>query len=153
MSGNARAEEFLRVRLAPSPTALEQTLGLLRSRLRKPPPISLAVRYGDAGPEILIPLVDCEIPPERLAAELRALHDVRQVRRIAGTAAGGVREMALAKLTRPVAGQLGRVVSRGEEGTLVEITGSRREVDAALAYLRGRGVLVRAARTGGVSVD
>ena len=89
-------DDFLLVRLGRSLTALERTLGLLRIQLLDLPRISLT-SDGDGNLDVLVPLSACRIPHERLAAELKTLRDVRDVRLVQEQGDAGIREMALAR--------------------------------------------------------
>ena len=148
-------DDFLLVRLGRSLTALERTLGLLRIQLLDLPRISLT-SDGDGNLDVLVPLSACRIPHERLAAELKTLRDVRDVRLVQEQGDAGIREMALARVsTDGIPDPSGSIhlVTQSGDTAVVEISGSPREIDRTLEGLRSTGALLRTSRTGGVTVE
>lgn len=141
---------LLVVRVVDRPGALERVLGLLRRRVLAVRRLSLAA--GDGVLELALRVDETRTPPERLRAELSSLVDVVDV--VDGVAVP-TRELVLAHLksgARPPAGEAWRVLDHGPGGSVLEITGSPDEVDAAVARLRADGSLVRSARSGEVVV-
>jgi acetolactate synthase small subunit len=144
---------LLFVRLRRGLTALERTLGLLRTQLLESPRFSLTSDASD-DLHVLVRVPEGAASPERLVAELEALHDVTAVQVLAPSRAI-VREMALARVSAVGVSGLraeGRVLAEGAVATVVEITGSPEEVDRVLDELRGAGALLGLSRTGALSL-
>jgi acetolactate synthase small subunit len=142
---------LLQLRVADRPGALERVLGTVR---RKALAVHrLSVHTADDGvQEVVLRFDGSRTPAERMMAELAALHDVREVRPL-WLGGGPTREMALARLHGDHDGhEGGRVLQRGPNGVVVEVTGEPAEVDRILDDLRARGALAAAVRTGEVVV-
>jgi len=147
------SSDFLEVTLRKSLTGLERTLSLLRNQLLESPTISLASN-GEDELHILLPLDGSRVSLERLVAELSALRDVREVRRIGTHGKVVIREIALAQISARddlVLSGL-RILTQDANNTVVEITGSPGDIDRILAEMRHKGVLLGAKRTGGITV-
>jgi acetolactate synthase small subunit len=144
------SQDLLCVRVADRSGALERVLGLLRRRVLAVRRLSVAACEGAF--ELTLRLDEARTPRERLRAELLGLVDVIDVSE-GGSAP--TRELAVVRLTaggRPPDGEGWRVLSNGADGAVVEFTGSPDEVDAAVARLRGAGVLAQVTRSGEIAV-
>ena len=122
---------------------------------------SLTVGHTDRpGESRMTVVVDTDIPPERVEANLYKLIDVRRVEVLAARAAVA-RDLAMVKVstspaTRSEIMQLvtvfrARVVDVAPESLIVEITGSEDKVDSLVDVLRPFGIL-EMARTGRVAM-
>ena len=147
MTGNA----FL-VRVQDRPGALERVLGTIRRKALKVEKVSffpalqgiyeLLLRTSPSGP-----------PPFRVKAELESLLDVQEVRSLGASRFLPTRELAVVRVTAgsgPFLEGLGRLIGQEPDGDLLEITGVPNEVDATLAELADRDLLVGFHRTGEV---
>jgi len=144
------SRDLLIVRVADRSGALERVLGLLRRRVLAIHRLSLGV--GDGALELVLRLDEARTPRERLRAELLGLVDVVDV---SDASAVPTRELAIVRL-RPgepaPEGGVWRLLSNGAEGAILEVTGAPEDVEAALAALRGAGVLDSATRSGEITM-
>lgn len=141
-------DEILLVRIADRTGSLERVLGRIRARLRRLPEISLGTA-GDGNLVLAVALEGAGTRGAGLASVLAELRDVHYVRRIDAADPVSSRELVLARVrgarTPPGAG---RVVERHADGEVIEITGTRAEIDRALERMREAGVLRETVRTG-----
>jgi len=145
------SEARLVVRLRKTADALERVIALVRRRafiLRR---LSLAEAGHDVV-EICLRIDDSRTPRDRVRVELEKLVDVLDVRdTTAEPATRGTRELLLARLhpERATDTGAGRTL-RDDRGTVLELTGSPEELDAALARLAADGALQDFVRSGEV---
>jgi len=126
-------------RLRNTPTALERFIGLLRRRAFALERFSVSAA-GDGTWEVCLRFDGARTVPERVHAEVGNLVDVLSLERLPQEGDQGTRELVLARL-KPGGvppGPEWRMVSQEPEGSLVELTGSPVEIEAALATLGGR---------------
>lgn len=143
---------LLLLRVHDRPGALERVLGAVRRKALAVSRLSLHAPADDLL-EVVLRFDPERSSLERMTAELESLFDVYDIRPVAGSGRP-TREMALARIQTPDDGpeETGRVVERGPDGVVVEVTGTPAEVDEVLARFRDRGVLASAVRTGEVVV-
>lgn len=140
------------LRLHDRPGALERVLGAIRRKVLTVRRLSLHAP-ADGWHEVVLRFDPGGTPEERIMAELGSLYDVHEVRPLPAHPDTPTREMALAHLRHgPEPDVTGRVVGRGPEGIVLEVTGTPAEIDAALDRLRASGALAAAVRTGEVVV-
>lgn len=149
MTGNV----FL-VRVQNHTGALERVLSTLRRKALGVEKISLFP--GPRGIyEVLLRTSASGPPPHRVKAELESLVDVREVRGLGGAGNLETRELALVRVP-PGSGSFltdsGRIIRKHPDGDLLEITGTPEEVDAILAELADRDILIGFHRTGEVPI-
>jgi len=142
-----------------APGVLNRVASLFRRRAFNI--VSLTVGHTEkAGVSRMTLVVDADIPPERVAANLYKLIDVRRVE-VLSTRASVTRDLAMIKvatspLSRAEVMQLvhvfrARVVDVAPESLIVEITGSEDKVDGLVDVLRPFGIL-EMVRTGRVAM-
>jgi len=141
-------DEILMIRIADRTGSLERVLGRIRARMRGLPEISLG-RAEDGNLVLAVALEGTGTRGAALESVLAELGDVRSVRRIDVADPVSSREMVLARVrgdrTPPGAG---RVVERHADGDVIEITGTRAEIEHALETMREAGALRETVRTG-----
>jgi acetolactate synthase small subunit len=145
-------DRLVLLRLHDRPGALERVLGAIRRKVLAVRRLSLHAP-ADGLHEVVIRFDPGGTPEERIMAELGSLYDVHDIRTLPADPDMPTREMALAHVrTGRDPDVVGRVVGRGPEGVVVEVTGTPAEIDDALDRLRASGDLTAAVRTGEVVV-
>jgi acetolactate synthase small subunit len=129
--------------------ALERLLGLLRRSALHVETLSMYRAEANVL-EVALRFGKLRTPEARVEALLNDLVDVREVRRVWPEACAKARELALARTDGdpgPWPDELQKVVRRQSSGS-IELTGSPREIDTALAHMKERGVLAASVRSG-----
>lgn len=145
------SEARLVVRLRKTADALERVIALVRRRAFTVRRLSLAESGHDVV-EVCLRIDESRTPRDRVRVELEKLVDVLDVRDVTrDRATRGTRELLLARLhpERATATDTGRTL-HDEHGTVLELTGSPEELDAALARLTADGALRAFVRSGEV---
>ena len=129
--------------------ALERLLGLLRRRALPVDGLSV-YRSQDDILEVAVRFGELSTPWDRVEAELNELVDLISVRRLDTDACGEAREFALARTDGEVGPWPEALVGivRHQADDAIELTGSPAQIDRALDFMAGQGVLVGSARSG-----
>lgn len=147
------SEARLVVRVRKTTDALERVIALVRRRAFAVRRLSLAEAGHDVV-EICLRIDETRTPRDRVQVELQKLVAVLGVRdATADSTAAGPRELLLARLhpERHPSTDHGRTL-HDEHGTVLELTGSPEELDAALARLTADGALRDFVRSGEMMV-
>ena len=142
----------LEVRLQDVTGSLERLLGLLRRRALPIGSLSLYQAEDDIL-EVVLRFGDLDTPEDRVAAEVSSLYDVLSVRRPDQASCDATRELAVVKTNSDLEPLLPETVSdvlqRHGSGSM-ELSGTPRAIDQALAYLQEQGLISGVSRSGEV---
>ena len=140
----------LEVRLQDVTGSLERLLGLLRRRALPIGSLSLYQAEDDIL-EVVLRFGDLDTPEDRVAAEVSSLYDVLSVRRPDQASCDATRELAVVKTNSDLEPLLPETVSdvlqRHGSGSM-ELSGTPRAIDQALAYLQEQGLISGVSRSG-----
>ena len=130
--------------------SLERLLGLLRRRAL--PIGSLSIYQAeDEILEVVLRFGDLDTPEDRVAAEVSSLYDVLSVRRPDQASCDATRELAVVKtngdLELLVPETVSDVLQRHSSDSM-ELSGTPRAIDQALAYLQEQGLISGVSRSG-----
>lgn len=130
--------------------SLERLLGLLRRRALPIGSLSLYQAEDDIL-EVVLRFEDLDTPEDRVAAEVSSLYDVLSVRRPDQASCDATRELAVVKTNSDLEPLLPETVSdvlqRHGSGSM-ELSGTPRAIDQALAYLQEQGLISGVSRSG-----
>ena len=130
--------------------SLERLLGLLRRRALPIGSLSLYQAEDDIL-EVVLRFGDLDTPEDRVAAEVSSLYDVLSVRRPDQAACDATRELAVVKtngdLELLVPETVSDVLQRHSSDSM-ELSGTPRAIDQALAYLQEQGLISGVSRSG-----
>ena len=130
--------------------SLERLLGLLRRRALPIGSLSLYQAEDDIL-EVVLRFGDLDTPEDRVAAEVSSLYDVLSVRRPDQASCDATRELAVVKTNSDLEPLLPETVSdvlqRHGSGSM-ELSGTPRAIDQALAYLQEQGLISGVSRSG-----
>ena len=130
--------------------SLERLLGLLRRRALPIGSLSLYQAEDDIL-EVVLRFGDLDTPEDRVAAEVSSLYDVLSVRRPDQASCDATRELAVVKTNSDLEPLLPETVSdvlqRHSSGSM-ELSGTPRAIDQALAYLQEQGLISGVSRSG-----
>ena len=130
--------------------SLERLLGLLRRRALPIGSLSLYQAEDDIL-EVVLRFGDLDTPEDRVAAEVSSLYDVLSVRCPAQASCDATRELAVVKTNSDLEPLLPETVSdvlqRHGSGSM-ELSGTPRAIDQALAYLQEQGLISGVSRSG-----
>ena len=137
-------------RLQDVPGSLERLLGLLRRRALPIGSLSLYQAEDDIL-EVVLRFGDLDTPEDRVAAEVSSLYDVLSVRRPDQASCDATRELAVVKtngnLELLVPETVSDVLQRHSSDSM-ELSGTPRAIDQALAYLQEQGLISGVSRSG-----
>ena len=138
------------VRLQDVTGSLERLLGLLRRRALPIGSLSLYQAEDDIL-EVVLRFGDLDTPEDRVAAEVSSLYDVLSVRRPDQASCDATRELAVVKtngdLELLVPETVSDVLQRHSSDSM-ELSGTPRAIDQALAYLQEQGLISGVSRSG-----
>ena len=130
--------------------SLERLLGLLRRRALPIGSLSLYQAEDDIL-EVVLRFGDLDTPEDRVAAEVSSLYDVLSVRRPDQASCDATRELAVVKtngdLELLVPESVSDVLQRHSSDSM-ELSGTPRAIDQALAYLQEQGLISGVSRSG-----
>ena len=130
--------------------SLERLLGLLRRRALPIGSLSLYQAEDDIL-EVVLRFGDLDTPEDRVAAEVSSLYDVLSVRRPDQASCDATRELAVVKtngdLELLVPETVSDVLQRHISDSM-ELSGTPRAIDQALAYLQEQGLISGVSRSG-----
>lgn len=130
--------------------SLERLLGLLRRRALPIGSLSLYQAEDDIL-EVVLRFGDLDTPEDRVAAEVSSLYDVLSVRRPDQASCDATRELAVVKtngdLELLVPETVSDVLQRHSSDSM-ELSGTPRAIDQALAYLQEQGLISGVSRSG-----
>ena len=130
--------------------SLERLLGLLRRRALPIGSLSLYQAEDDIL-EVVLRFEDLDTPEDRVAAEVSSLYDVLSVRRPDQASCDATRELVVVKTNGDLELLLPETVSdvlqRHGSGSM-ELSGTPRAIDQALAYLQEQGLISGVSRSG-----
>ena len=130
--------------------SLERLLGLLRRRALPIGSLSLYQAEDDIL-EVVLRFGDLDTPEDRVAAEVSSLYDVLSVRRPDQASCDATRELAVVKtngdLELLVPETVSDVLQRHGSNSM-ELSGTPRAIDQALAYLQEQGLISGVSRSG-----
>ena len=130
--------------------SLERLLGLLRRRALPIASLSLYQAEDDIL-EVVLRFEDLDTPEDRVAAEVSSLYDVLSVRRPDQASCDATRELAVVKtngdLELLVPETVSDVLQRHSSDSM-ELSGTPRAIDQALAYLQEQGLISGVSRSG-----
>ena len=130
--------------------SLERLLGLLRRRALPIGSLSLYQAEDDIL-EVVLRFGDLDTPEDRVAAEVSSLYDVLSVRRPDQAACDATRELAVVKMKGDLEPLLPETVSdvlQCQGSDSMELSGTPRAIDQALAYLQEQGLISGVSRSG-----
>ena len=130
--------------------SLERLLGLLRRRALPIGSLSLYQAEDDIL-EVVLRFEDLDTPEDRGAAEVSSLYDVLSVRRPDQASCDATRELAVVKTNsdlEPLLPETVRDVLQRHGSDSMELSGTPRAIDQALAYLQEQGLISGVSRSG-----
>ena len=130
--------------------ALERLLGLLRRRALPVESLSF-YQAEDNIREVVLRFGDLDTPEDRVAAEVSSLYDVLSVRRPDQASCAATRELAVVKTHGDLELVLPEAVNdvlQRQGSDSMELSGTPRAIDEALAYLQEQGLISGVSRSG-----
>ena len=130
--------------------SLERLLGLLRRRALPIGSLSLYQAEDDIL-EVVLRFGDLDTPEDRVAAEVSSLYDVLSVRCPDQASCDATRELAVVKTNSDLEPLLPETVSdvlQRHGSNYMELSGTPRAIDQALAYLQEQGLISGVSRSG-----